>query len=85
MNPHIKKLADQAMTSTQWSVVNNLSTTIVNKDTELEKFAELLLDDCLKMCDVALDEQNKRFLPIIHSFVKTYKEAVIEKYRHDKL
>ena len=84
MNPHIKKLADQALASTQWSVVNDLSTCTVNKDTELEKFAELLLDDCLKLCDVYNNEQNKRFLPIIHAFVKTYKEFVREKYRHDK-
>jgi hypothetical protein len=72
MNTHIKNLADQALTSTQWSVVNNLSTEIVDKNTELEKFAELLLDDCLKLCDQELNTQNKRFLPVIQVFVNSF-------------
>ena len=72
MNTHIKNLADQALTSTQWSVVNNLSTEIVDKNTELEKFAKLLLDDCLKLCDQELNTQNKRFLPVIQVFVNSF-------------
>ena len=49
MNTHIKNLANQALASTQWSVVNNLSTEVVDKNTELEKFTELLLADCLNL------------------------------------
>ena len=85
MNIHIKNLADQALTSTQWSVVNNLSTEIVDKNTELEKFAELLLDDCLKLCDQELNTQNKRFLPVIQVFVNSFKNSVKERYTYDKL
>ena len=85
MNIHIKNLADQALTSTQWSVVNNLSTEIVDKNTELEKFAELLLDDCLKLCDQELNTQNKRFLPVIQVFVNSFKNSVKKRYTHDKL
>jgi hypothetical protein len=85
MNTHIKNLADQALTSTQWSVVNNLSTEIVDKNTELEKFAELLLDDCLKLCDQELNTQNKRFLPVIQVFVNSFKNSVKERYTYDKL
>ena len=43
MNTHIKNLANQALASTQWSVVNNLSTEVVDKNTELEKFTELFV------------------------------------------
>lgn len=85
MNSHIKNLADQALASTQWSVVNNLSTEIVDKNTELEKFAELLLDDCLKLCDQELNTQNKRFLPVIQLFVNSFKNSVKERYTYDKL
>ena len=85
MNTHIKNLADQALTSTQWSVVNNLNTEIVDRNTELEKFAELLLDDCLKLCDQELNTQNKRFLPVIQVFVNSFKNSVKERYTHDKL
>jgi hypothetical protein len=85
MNSHIKNLADQALTSTKWSVVNNLSTEIVDRNTELEKFAELLLDDCLKLCDQELNIQNKRFLPVIQVFVNSFKNSVKERYNHDKL
>jgi hypothetical protein len=85
MNIHIKNLADQALTSTKWSVVNNLSTEIVDRNTELEKFAELLLDDCLKLCDQELNIQNKRFLPVIQVFVNSFKNSVKERYNHDKL
>lgn len=80
MNNNLKQLAEQALVSTQWSVVNNLSTEVVTKDTEIENFAKLLLDDCLKTCDMSIDEQNKRFLPIIHTFVKSFKETVKERY-----
>ena len=80
MNNNLKQLAEQALVSTQWSVVNNLSTEVVTKDTEIENFAKLLLDDCLKTCDISIDEQNKRFLPIIHTFVKSFKETVKERY-----
>jgi hypothetical protein len=85
MNTHIKNLADQALTSTQWSVVNNLSTEIVDRNTELEKFAELLLDDCLKLCDQELNTQNKRFLPVIQVFVNSFKNSIKERYTYDKL
>lgn len=84
MNTHIKNLADQALTSTQWSVVNNLSTEIVDKNTELEKFAELLLTDCLKLCDQELDVQNKRFLPVLQVFVNSFKNSVKQRYNYDK-
>jgi hypothetical protein len=80
MNNNLKQLADQALASTQWSVVNDLSTVVVDRDTELEKFAELLLTDCLKTCDMSIDEQNKRFLPIVQTFVRSFKEAVKERY-----
>lgn len=80
MNNNLKQLAEQALVSTQWSVVNDLSTVVVDRNTEIEKFAELLLADCLKTCDMSMDEQNKRFLPIIHTFVKTFKETVKERY-----
>jgi len=80
MNNNLKHLADQALTSTQWSVVSNLSTDIVDRDDEIEKFAELLLNDCLELCDTTVDDQNKRFLPIIQSFVKSFKEKVKERY-----
>jgi hypothetical protein len=85
MNTHIKNLADQALTSTQWSVVNNLSTEIVDRNTELEKFAELLLDDCLKLCDQELNTKNKRFLPVIQVFVNSFKNSIKERYTYDKL
>jgi hypothetical protein len=85
MNNTLQQLADQALTSTQWSVVNNLSSEVVNKDTEIEKFAELLLADCFKVCDMSIDEHNKRFLPIIQTFVKSFKESVRERYGYDKL
>jgi hypothetical protein len=85
MNTHIKNLADQALASTQWSVVSNLSTEIVDKNTELEKFTELLLTDCLKLCDQELNMQNKRFLPIIQNFVNSFKDSVKQRYNHDKL
>ena len=84
MNTHIKNLADQALVSTQWSVVNNLSTEIVDKNTELEKFAELLLTDCLKLCDQELGAQNKRFLPVIQVFVNSFKNSVKQRYNYDK-
>ena len=80
MNNNLKQLADQALASTQWSVVNDLSTVVVDRDTELEKFAELLLTDFLKTCDMSIDEQNKRFLPIVQTFVRSFKEAVKERY-----
>jgi hypothetical protein len=85
MNNHIKNLADQALTSTQWSVVNNLSTEVVDKNTELEKFTELLLADCLKLCDQELSVQNKRFLPVIQVFVNSFKDSVKHRYNYDKL
>jgi hypothetical protein len=85
MNTHIQNLADQALASTQWSVVNNLSTVVVDRNTELEKFTELLLDDCLKLCDQELNTQNKRFLPIIQVFVNSFKDSVKERYNYDKL
>lgn len=85
MNTHIKNLADQALASTQWSVVNNLSTEIVDKNTELKKFTELLLDDCLKLCDQELSVQNKRFLPVLQLFVNSFKDSVKQRYDYDKL
>ena len=85
MNTHIKNLANQALASTQWSVVNNLSTEVVDKNTELEKFTELLLADCLKLCDQELDTQNKRFLPVLQLFVNSFKHSVKQRYNHDKL
>jgi hypothetical protein len=84
MNTHIKNLADQALASTQWSVVNNLSTEVVDKNTELEKFTELLLADCLKLCDQELTMQNKRFLPVLQNFVNSFKNSVKERYNYDK-
>lgn len=85
MNSHIKNLTDQAMASTRWSVVNDLSTELVNRETELELFAQLLLDDCMKLCEEVGLEQNKRFAPIIHAFVNSFKESVKERYNYDKL
>lgn len=85
MNTHIKNIADQALASTQWSVVNNLSTQLVDRNTELEKFTELLLDDFLKLCDQELTQQNKRFVPIIQTFVNSFKDSVSQRYDHDKL
>ena len=85
MNKTVRQLADQALTSTQWSVVNNLSTEIVNRDTEIEKFVELLLDDYFKVCEMSIDDSNKRFLPIIQTFVKSFKQSVKERYGYDKL
>lgn len=85
MNNTLKKLAGQALTSTQWSVVNDLSTIEVDKEDEIEKFAELLLADCFKVCDITVDEHNRRFLPIIQTFVKSFKESVKERYGYDKL
>ena len=43
MNNNVKQLADQAMASTQWSVVNNLSTELANREVELDIFARLLI------------------------------------------
>lgn len=80
MNHNLKQLADQALASTQWSVINNLSTEVVDKDDEMQKFAELLLNDFLKVCDMSMDERNKRFLPILQAFVKSFKETVKERY-----
>jgi hypothetical protein len=85
MNKTLQQLADQALVSTQWSVVTNLSTEVVTRDNEIEKFAELLLADCFKVCDTTVDEHNKRFLPIIQTFVKSFKESVKERYNYDKL
>jgi len=85
MNDTLKKLADQAMSSTSWSVVNDLSTELVNRETEIEAFAQLLLDDCMNLCEEVSLEQNKRFAPIIHAFVNSFKESVKERYSHDKL
>ena len=85
MNNKLQQLSDQALASTQWSVVNNLSTEVVNRDTEIEKFAELLLDDYFKVCELSIDNSNKRFLPIIQTFVKSFKESVKERYGYDKL
>ena len=85
MNKTLQQLADQALTSTQWSVVNNLSTEVVTKDNEIEKFAELLLAHCFKVCDTTIDEHNRRFLPIIQTFVKSFKESIKERYDYDKL
>ncbi len=85
MNTHIKNLANQALASTQWYVVNNLSTEVVDKNTELEKFTELLLADCLKLCDQELNAQNKRFLPILQLFVNSFKDSVKQRYDYDKL
>ena len=84
MNKTLQQLADQALASTQWSVVNNLSTEVVNRDTEIEKFAELLLSDYFKVCEMSIDEHNKRFFPIIQMFVKSFKQSVEERY-YDKL
>lgn len=85
MNNNIKQLADQAMASTRWSVVNDLSADLVNRETEIENFAHLLLDDCMKLCEEVGLEQNKRFAPIIHAFVKSFKDSVKERYNHDRL
>ena len=85
MNDILKKLADQSIASTSWSVVNNLSTDLVTRETELEKFTQLLLDDCMKLCEEVRLEQNKRFAPIIHAFVKSFKDSVKERYNYDKL
>ena len=85
MNTRIQNLADQALTSTQWDMVNNLSTVVVDRNTELEKFTKLLLDDCLKLCDQELDTQNKRFLPVLQLFVNSFKNSVKQRYNHDKL
>jgi hypothetical protein len=80
MNNNIKQLADRALASTQWTVVNSLSTELVNRELELDIFTRLLLDDCMDLCEQLSLEQNKRFAPIIHAFVKSFKESVKEKY-----
>jgi hypothetical protein len=80
MNNNIKQLSDRAMASTRWSVVNNLSTELVNREAELDIFANLLLDDCMNLCEQLSLEQNKRFAPILHAFVKSFKDSVKEKY-----
>ena len=85
MNTRIKQLADQAMASTRWSVVNDLSTELVNRETEMEKFTELLLADFMELCEGTSNKQNKRFAPIIHAFMNSLKESAIERYKNDKL
>lgn len=80
MNNNIKALADQAMASTQWSVINNLSTELVNREAELDKFSKLLLDDYMNLCEQISLKQNKRFEPIIHAFIKSFKTAIEERY-----
>mgnify|MGYP000970259563 CR=1 FL=1 len=69
MNNNIKQLADQALASTQWTVVKSLSTVQVNKELELDAFAKLLLDDCMNLCDQVSLEQNKIFLDDTFMFV----------------
>jgi hypothetical protein len=34
----------------------------------------------MDLCEQVSLEQNKRFAPIIHAFVKSFKESVKEKY-----
>ena len=80
MNNNVKQLADQAMASTQWSVVNNLSTELANREVELDIFARLLLDDYMNLCEQTALEQNKRFAPVIHSFIKSFKDSIKERY-----
>lgn len=80
MNNHIKQLADQALVSTQWTVVKSLNTESVNRELELDTFAKLLLDDCMSLCEQVSLEQNKRFAPIIHTFVQSFKDAIKERY-----
>lgn len=80
MNNNIKQLADQALASTQWTVVKSLSTEQVNREIELDAFAKLLLDDCMNVCDKISLEQNKRFAPIIDTFVKSFKDTVKKRY-----
>lgn len=80
MNNNIKQLADQALASTQWTMVKSLSTEQVNRELELDAFAKLLLDDCMNLCDKVSLEQNKRFAPIIHTFVQSFKDAIKERY-----
>lgn len=80
MNNNIKKLADTAMASTRWTIVNDLSTELVTRETELDKFSKLLLDDCMELCEQLSSEQNKRFAPIINAFVKSFKRSVNERY-----
>lgn len=80
MNNNIKQLADRALTSTQWTVVSSLNTELVNRELELDIFVKLLLDDCMNLCEQVSLEQNKRFAPIIHTFVQSFKDAIKEKY-----
>ena len=80
MNNNIKQLADRALVSTQWTVVKSLSTEQVNRELELDTFAKLLLDDCMSLCEQVSLEQNKRFAPIIHTFVQSFKDAIKERY-----
>ena len=80
MNNNIKQLADQALASTQWTVIGSLNTELVNRELELDTFAKLLLDDCMSLCEQVSLEQNKRFAPIIHTFVQSFKDALKEKY-----
>jgi len=80
MNNNIKQLADQALVSTQWTVVKSLNTESVNRELELDTFAKLLLDDCMSLCEQVSLEQNKRFAPIIHTFVQSFKDAIKERY-----
>jgi hypothetical protein len=80
MNNNIKQLADQALVSTQWTVVKSLNTESVNRELELDTFAKLLLDDCMSLCEQVSLEQNKRFAPIIHTFMQSFKDAIKERY-----
>jgi hypothetical protein len=80
MNNNIKQLADRALASTQWTVTSSLSTELVNREVEIDIFTKLLLDDCITLCEQLSLEQNKRFAPIINSFVKTFKSSLKERY-----
>jgi hypothetical protein len=84
MNSNIKQLSEQSLASTKWSIVNDLSTELVCRNTEMEIFANLLLADCLKLCRENIDTQNKRFAPILHSFVGSFEKLIKEKYGYDK-
>ena len=83
MNERIRQLAEQ-VGAVQNVLAMGRHDGVLFTETELEKFAELLLTDCLKLCDQELGAQNKRFLPVIQVFVNSFKNSVKQRYNYDK-
>ena len=49
VNERIRQLVEQATTKGEWSCVNNR----YMEEFDKEKFAELIVRECMRMCDVA--------------------------------